>query len=115
MIIEDVYNMQMRQPTQTHELDEDNIMSALKGEEITLACVNCKHYVRFYWFEPFAAPKCHRERHSSFHPVTGKPRTDGNIWDCNAERVADQKSKSNSWDPCGREGKWFQSKDNKED
>lgn len=109
--------MQMQQKAQikTKELDEANIMSALKGDEITLACVNCKHYVKFNWSEPFAAPKCHRERRTGYHPVTGKKRIEGDIWDCNAERVSNMKTKSASWDPCGRTGKWFESKDNKED
>jgi len=69
----------------TTKLEQDNIIHALKGEEITKICIQCIHYDRAMGHE-----RCTRSRNKGFHSVTGKIQVIGEMLYCNVEREIDQ-------------------------
>lgn len=89
------------------DLDKENLISALSGEEIIKACVNCKHYSKTIFEKPY----CHRLLRIDYHPVTGKKAVMGERYYCENERkIGDGLSTQRSGDPCGKDGKHFEQK-----
>lgn len=87
------------------ELDKDNLINAMKGEEVIRPCVTCKHY-RSKWIEN---DRCVRALKLKYHPITGKKSWMGKSCTCASARCMDDVS--HEMNPCGEYGKYWEKKE----
>ena len=90
------------------ELEEEEVTRALKGEDLIRPCKTCKHCKkRIGSYE-----KCYRDVTLDFHPVTGKKFKFGEVYNCYQERWMSDSHKERAIDPCQRNGKYWEAKEN---
>lgn len=89
----------------TTELDQDNLVSAIKGEPLIRSCVTCKYY-RSYWL---SEPDCVVNLELKYHPITGKKAWMGTTYNCENMRCIDDYSRPP--EPCGPDGKHWEEKE----
>lgn len=89
------------------EIDKENTIRALKGEDLIRTCISCDHYQKsIFWSEA----ECVRRLTLSYHPVTGKKEWLGDIWSCVSERGHEGRQPPGV-EPCGPSGvHWVKSK-----
>ncbi len=88
------------------ELEQDNIISALKGDDIIRSCVSCEHY-QSHWASD---DTCRRQLKLKYHPITGKKELMGDVNTCLSERCLGNRI-SRPEEPCGPDGRHWKERE----
>ena len=85
-------------------LERDNLVAALKGEDIIRVCKQCKFYEKSFMIDAL----CNRDITPGYNLVTGKKSTAGGLYACKKERARDDDFGIPS---CGAKGKYWAQKE----